>query len=406
MGSDMLKDWRKRSERGYFIRTSPEYKLLLKDESIKKWISNLKKKAGWRTTVPSFLRTLYKFTGYSGKSPNELVAIASTAKKFDQSGKLTSATPVITKLVQRFIDELLSSGKRESARHVRTCLMSFLKANGISLELESIPRVPKKEEITLSKEQIYAMADCAGSLRNRAIILCLYQSGLGITALRNLNYGHVEKQREKNKIPMRIRITSRISKKASQVPYYTFFGAEACDSLKAYINERKRKIQKMREKKADVKGLMTNNPLFASEGKNVPFGDRMAISSIWRVVKDSAERASLEKEKIKPNSIRKAFESELHRSSMDQETKKYLMRTPILSIEYNLTELEQKYSTCNFSRTEPRKLTIIKEFVRSLGIEELESKLERELEQNPQMTEIDAIRLIVHTELTLHTEKN
>ncbi len=341
MGNGMVKDWRKRSERGYFISTPPEYKVLLKDESVKKWISNLKKKAGWRTTVPSFLRTLYKFTEYSSKSPNELIAIASTTKKLAQPEELTYATPVITELTQSFLNELLSSDKRESARHVRTCLMSFFKANGISLELKNIPRVTKKEEIIPSKEQVYAMADYAGSLRNRAIILCMYQSGLGITALRNLDYGYVKKQLEKNRIPIRIRITSRINKRASQVPFYTFFGAEACDSLKAYINERKRKIRKMREKEANVRELTANSPLFASEGKNVPFGDRMAVSSIWRVVKDSAERAKLEKEKVKPNSLTKAFEAELNRSLMDEETKKYLMGSPIPGIELMSTKLNK-----------------------------------------------------------------
>ena len=406
MGGDMLKDWRKRSERGYFISTSPKYKLLLKDESVKRWIANLKKKAGWRTTVPSFLRTLYKFTEYSGKSPNELIAIASTAKKLAQLEELTSATPVITELVQGFMNELLSSNRRESARHVRTCLTSFFKANGISLELKSIPRVPKKEEIILSKEQIYAMADHAGSLRNRAIILCMYQSGLGVTALRNLNYGHLKKQLEKNRIPMRIRITSRIRRKVSQVPFYAFFGVETCDSLKAYINERNRKIQKMREKEANVRELTTNSPLFASEGKNVPFGDRMAVSSLWRVVKDSAERASLEKEKIKPNSLTKAFKAELNRSPIDEEIRKYLMGNPVPSIEYKVDKVEQQYLICNFSRTELRKLAIVKEFVRSLGIEEVETKMQKVLEQNPHMTEIEAIRLIVRKEIAAWSKKN
>jgi len=398
MGDEMLKDWRKRSKRGYFISTSPEYKLLLKDESVKRWISNLEKRAGWRTTVPSFLRTLYKFTEYSDKSPNELIAIASTAKKFEQPEELTRATPTITELVQGLINELLSSGKQESARHVRTCLTSFLKANGISLELKSIPRVTEKEEITLSKEQIYAMADCAGSLRNRTIILCMYQSGLGITALRKLDYGHVKTQLEKNRIPMRIRITPRIRQKSSQAPFFTFFGAEACNSLKAYINERKRKIKKMREKGVSVRELTEISALFASEGKNVPLGDRMAVSSIWRVVKDSAERAGLEKEKIKPNSLTKAFEAELNRSLMDEETKKYLMGSPIPGIEYNVDEVEQNYSMCNFSRAELSKLAIVKEFVQSLGIKGVDTKMQKALEQNPQMTEIEAIRFVVRKE--------
>ncbi|MFQ5981730.1 MAG: hypothetical protein ACE5OZ_26605 [Candidatus Heimdallarchaeota archaeon] len=190
----MPKDWRKRSRRGYFVSTTPEYKPLLKDASVQKWILNLKKKAGWRTTIPNFLRTLHKFTEYSAKSPSELITITSSTKKLDQREELASATPEITEIVQEFINELLSSGKQEKARHVRTCLKSFFKANDISLELESIHRVTKKGEIILSKEQIYAMADYAGSPRNRAIILCIYQSGLGIAALRNLKIGHVQEQ--------------------------------------------------------------------------------------------------------------------------------------------------------------------------------------------------------------------
>ncbi|MEA2089381.1 MAG: tyrosine-type recombinase/integrase, partial [Thermoproteota archaeon] len=364
----MSKNWRKRSKRGYFVSGPAEYELLLKYESVEKWILNLKKKAGWRTTIPSFLRTLYKFTEYSGKSPNELIVIAFSAKKLDRQEELTSAPPVTTELVQGFINEFLSSGKRERARHVRTCLTSFFKANDISLEIDSIPRVTKKEEFIPSKEQLYAMADYASSLRNRAIILCMFQSGLGITALRNLNYGHVKRQLEKSNVPIRIRITSRINKKASQIPFYAFFGAQTCDSLRAYINERERKIQKMREKGANVKELTANSPLFASEGRNVPFGGRMAVSSIWRIVKSSAERAGLEKEKIQPNYLRKAFEAELNRSPIDEETKKYLMGSPIHGIKYNVDKVEQKYLMCNFSRSELSKLTIIKEFVQSLGI--------------------------------------
>jgi len=402
----MLKDWRKRSKRGYFVSTTPEYKPLLKDESVQKWILNLKGKVGWRTTIPNFLRTLYKFTEYSRKGPNELVIIASSTKKTDQREDLTSATPAITEIVQEFINELLSSDKREKARHVRTCLMSFFKANGISLELDSIPRVAKKEEIVPSKEQIYTMADYAGSLRNRAIILCMYQSGLGITALRNLKIGHVKEQLEKNMIPLRIRITSRVNKKASQVPFYTFFGAEAYDALRAYVNERKRKIQKMMQKGVNVREIAENSPLFASEGKNVPLGDRMAVSSLWRVIKESAEKGDLQKEKIQPNCLRKAFEAELNRSLMDGETRKYLMGSPVRGAKYNVVEIEQKYMMCNFGRQELSKLTVIKEFVRSLGIKELETRMQKVREQNPQMTEMEAIRFVMRKECASYSKQN
>ena len=406
MNNKMQKDWRKRSKRGYFVSTTPEYKPLLKDESVQKWISNLKKKAGWRTTIPNFLRTLHKFTEYSRKNPNELITIASSTEENNQREEMTSATSSIMKLVQEFINELLSSGKQEKARHVRTCLMSFFKANGISLELDTIPRVAKKEEIIPSKEQIYTMADYAGSPRNRAIILSMYQSGLGITALRNLKIGHVQDQLEKGKIPIRIRITSHINKKSSQMPFYAFFGAETCDALRAYVDERKRKIQKIMKKGGNVKELTETSPLFASEGKNVPFGDRMAVSSIWRVIKDSAERAGLQKEKIQPNSLKKAFEAELNRSLEDEEKRKYLMGSPIHDKKLNVADIEQKYLTCNFSRQELGKLIIIKEFLRSLGIEELETKIQKVRERNPQLTEMEAIRFILRKDYVSYSKQN
>jgi len=400
------RDWRERSKRGYFISKAPEYKSLLKDESVKKWTMNLKKKAGWRTTIPSFLRTLCQFTKYSGKSPNELIDVGSTDRKIEPREEPSSATPATTKLVQDFINEVLSSGKRERARHVRTCLTSFFKANGISLELERIPRQPKKEEVILSKVQVYDMADYAGSLRNRAIILCMYQSGLGITALRNLDYGRIINQVENKGVPIRIRITSRINKKALQVPFFAFFGAEACDALRAYATERKRKTRRMREKGADVRELTDNSPLFASEGKNVPFGDRMAVSSVWRVIKDSAERAGLQREKIQPNSVRKAFEAELNGSILDLETKKYLMGNLVQGMKYSIVSFERKYLICNFGRSELSKLVIVKEFVKSLGIKELEAKIRKALILNPQMTEMEAIGFIVRKEFASHSKMN
>jgi len=400
------RDWRERSKRGYFISKAPEYKSLLKDESVKKWTMNLKKKAGWRTTIPSFLRTLCQFTKYSGKSPNELIDVGSTDRKIEPREEPSSATPATTKLVQDFINEVLSSGKRERARHVRTCLTSFFKANGISLELERIPRQPKKEEVILSKVQVYDMADYAGSLRNRAIILCMYQSGLGITALRNLDYGRIINQVENKGVPIRIRITSRINKKALQVPFFAFFGAEACDALRAYATERKRKTRRMREKGADVRELTDNSPLFASEGKNVPFGDRMAVSSVWRVIKDAGERAGLQREKTQPNSVRKAFEAELNGSILDLETKKYLMGNLVQGMKYSIVSFERKYLICNFGRSELSKLVIVKEFVKSLGIKELEAKIRKALILNPQMTEMEAIGFIVRKELTSHSKMN
>jgi len=399
MDSKIEKDWRKRSDRGYFVSAPKVFEPMLKDDSVQKWILKLKDKAGWRATMPGFLRTLYNFTEYCGKSPSELVASALGEQIAEQSEELISSSLEVQEIAKKFVDEMLNSNKHESARYTRACLTSFFKANGISLHLDLIPKFTKKTEIIPTKEQVYAMVDYTNSLRDRAIILCMYQGGLGITHLRNLNYGHIKEQIEKNKIPIRVHVTSEIAKKPLPTAYYAFFGAEACKALNTYVNERKRKIKRMREQGKKVKGLRPSNPLFASEGRNVPFGGRMAISSIWRIIKNSAEKTGLRKETVWPGCLRKAFEAELDRSQIDRDTKLFLMGHPVPDKEYDINEVERKYLMCNLNRTKLDKLAVIKEFVRSLGIEELESKIKRAQAQTPQMSEEDILKFLVRTEL-------
>ena len=395
----MEKDWRKRSDRGYFVSAPKVFEPMLKDDNVQEWISKLKEKAGWRSTIPGFLRTLYRFSEYCGKSPSELVASALGEQIAEQPEELVPASLEVREAAQKFVNELLNSGKREGARHTRACLTSFFRANGVSLHLDPISKVTKKIEVIPTKEQVYVMADCTCSLRDRAITLCMYHSGLGITSLRNLNYGHIKEQIEKNKIPIRVHVTSDIAKKPLPAAYYAFFGAEACEVLSTYLNERKRRIKRMREQGKKVKGLTPSSPLFASEGRNVPFGGRMAISSIWRIIKNSAEKAGLKKENVWPNCLRKAFEAELDRSSLDRDTKQFLMGHPVPGVKYDVDEVEEKYLMCNLSRTKLDKLAVIREFVRSLGIEELETKIKRIQAQTPQMTEEDVLKFVLHTEL-------
>jgi site-specific recombinase XerD len=393
------KDWRKRSNRGYFVSAPKIFEPMLKDYSVQKWMSKLKKKEGWRSTMPGFLRTLYNFSKYCGKSPMELVATALGEQMAEQPEELIPASLEAREVAQKFVNEILDSGKHESARYTRACLTSFFKANDVSLHLDPISKFTKKTEVIPTKDQVYVMADYTRSLRDRAIILCMYQSGLGITPLRNLNYGHIKKQIEKNKIPIRVHVTSDIAKKPLPVAYYAFFGAEACEALSTYLNERKRKIKRMKEQGKKVKGLKSSSPLFASEGRNVPFGGRMAISSIWRIIKNSAEKAGLKKESVWPNCLRKTFEAELDRSPLDQDTKQFLLGRPTPSVKYDANEVERKYLMCNFGRAKLDKLVVIRDFVRSLGIEEIETKIKNVQAESPHMTEEDALRFLVRTEL-------
>jgi len=116
-------------------------------------------------------------------------------------------------------------------------------------------------------------------------------------------------------------------------------------------------------------------------------------------VKIEREGRVKKKETVWPSCLRKAFKAELDRSPIDGDTKQYLMGHPVPDKKYDVNEVEQKYLMCNLSRTKLNKLLIIREFVQSLGIEELETKIKRVQAQNPQMTEEDALKSLVRTEL-------
>jgi hypothetical protein len=75
------------------------------------------------------------------------------------------------------------------------------------------------------------------------------------------------------------------------------------------------------------------------------------------------------------------------------------MGHPVPDKKYDVNEVEQKYLMCNLSRTKLNKLLIIREFVRSLGIEELDTKIKRVQARNREMTEEDALKSLVRTEL-------
>jgi len=91
-----------------------------------------------------------------------------------------------------------------------------------------------------TKEEMYRIVDMATSMRDKAILLVLFHSGIRENALCSLKYGHVKRQLEKEKFPLRLRITPEIdSKLAGYGPDYydTFLQYEAIEAVRQYSEE-------------------------------------------------------------------------------------------------------------------------------------------------------------------------
>lgn len=178
-------------------------------------------------------------------------------------------------------------------------------------------RYRKVPEYIPKKYEIYLMADSACSLRDRAIILTLYSSGLRNSTLRALLIRDVEDELSRNIDNILIPVYPEMKKIdpyacKGDIPYYTFICDEATQAIKLYLGERKRKYG----------GILSHEPLFISNYNQIDREERkskiMSPRQLQQVVKMAARRAGLAKvEHVTPHCLRKSFETVLHSELVD-----------------------------------------------------------------------------------------
>jgi integrase len=232
---------------------------------------------------------------------------------------------VIEGLVQDYADQY-NNGKHSVryANNVLHILKTFFKVNGFkgvqALEVEGyhVPaRYRKVPEYIPEKNEIYAMADSACSLRDRAIILTLYSSGIRNSTLRALLIRDIEKELSKGVsnvlIPVypEMKLIDPYACKGN-ISYFTYVCDEATEAIKLYLRERKEKYGE----------ILNNEPLFASDYNQIDRDRRkskiLSARQLQFVVKLAAKKSGLVQwQFVKPHCMRKTFETVLHSELVD-----------------------------------------------------------------------------------------
>lgn len=279
-------------------------------ESVNLLLKHLWRKSRSEASRKAYLRQVYLLCSSKGLTPEELIKLPK--KKIEE-------------IVQDYADQY--NDGRHSIRYVNNIihlLKGFFKANGFkgtkALEIESqyMPsRYRKRPEYIPKKHEIYAMADSACSLRDRAIILTLYSSGLRNATLRAVLYKDVEEELKRGVDNLMIPVYPEMkliepNACKNNIPYYTFTCEEATQAISLYLREREEKYGK----------IMPNEPLFASEYNQVPRENRnskiMSPRQLQFIVKDAAKRAGIPQWRyVAPHCLRKAFETVLHSELID-----------------------------------------------------------------------------------------
>jgi integrase len=205
----------------------------------------------------------------------------------------------ITQFIDYLKDKKLSNN---SIRLYFAAIQNFLKYKQITVSLSfiGIPAPVEKKQNGKHEwkiEQIKQFVDAASNYRDKAIILCMFQSGLGENEICDLNYGDVMDELEAGILPLCLKL---IRQKTS-VEFKTFFGRDAVKYLKLYLATRK--------------DLNVDSPLFTKE--RVRGGEaRINPSAIQQSFSEIAKDLDFIKQNggynpARPHSLRAAFNSRL-----------------------------------------------------------------------------------------------
>lgn len=277
-------------------------------EPIQKILAHLARKTRSEGSKRNYCWHIYNLCRTSRKSPEALVKLR---------------RDVAERLVQDYADSLKDDSPRYSNQAIST-LKTFYWTNGYkrnrALELETYhapKRFRKTPEYIPTKSECYRMADSAGSLRDRTIILTMYSSGLRNSTLRALLYRDLEGELSAGICNIKLPVYPEMKKIdpsacKNNISYYSFLCDEATQSLRLHLKEREVRFGQIRP----------TDPLFATEDREIRKENRprtiLSARQLQTLVKLNAKRAGIPKwEAVHPHSLRKSFQSVMRTPMID-----------------------------------------------------------------------------------------
>jgi integrase len=334
-----------------------------KNASVRKLVSYLRVyKTSSAKSLQVAVYILYIFSEYAGIEPDKIVKLAEEA----DGGKK------IKKMMEDFIAYYRGAGwSPGSVRVALSWIETWLKCNEIYVVKATRPKLysvsPDRAPTPEDLEKMIEIAD----LKTKAIIAFLATSGVRVGTLAKLKYKHIKQDFEKGTIPCTVYVPAEITK-GKYADYYTFINEETVNYLKAYFEQRKQGTRWI-----PPETFTDETPIFrSSRRKDVRHetaeGLEYAVNNIIKKagIKDSGGYT------LKVHSLRKYFKTHLTAAGIPFEYVEFMMghkTSTYLDVKMKGVDfLRNLYRASGISikpKTKYSKIDILKEMIRSLGLD-------------------------------------
>ncbi|MCR3907095.1 MAG: tyrosine-type recombinase/integrase [Tenericutes bacterium] len=341
-------------EHGWFKPSPRSYEELLKDEKVQQFADSYS-----TSNKSGYLYAFQHYLNINNLTPSEVLELT------DEKLKAT---------VIKACQDKIKDGKYASAKKSFYAVKRFVELNGKDLLLTNgmkelvfkwkpdkvlIQHIPSKSEIYRAVDSV-VKKDEVQKLRAKAILLCLYQSGVRGSCLCSFRFGLLKNKLYPNinEVPAEIKVVSHRPKGVYDVAvdtklgsyrlphYFTYLGIEALTALKDYLEARV-KYDNWVPKDSDY--------IFVTSG-TVSRGKPLNVKHLNEVVKTAFSQLDISKSKIWTHLMRKAFRMTLYKGGVDKDTAEVLMghKLPGSKASYfdsgDTTYLRDEYSKADFGR--------------------------------------------------------
>ena len=284
---------------------------------LQRWIGTISK----RTTQYTYKSGYRFYQLYTGLTSNQLIDEALEDAKRDPREKtgivkqrligfynwLVNEAPK-RKAVGRGVTEQVDKGVSSKMAHCYVnAVRSFYSTFDVYVKLKGRSSLPRprvqNKRMLLSNLEVKRLVDYARSLRDRAVILTLFQSGMDVSTLCSLKYGDVAEGLARNDHPLKL----DLYRQKSGTEFYTFLGRDATEALRAYLNDVK------------ARGIALNakTPLFLKESNKAKKREGIRPSHVQAALRHVAVKASfVDKQNngkdfnpLSPHALRESFGS-------------------------------------------------------------------------------------------------